>query len=79
MAKYFDTNAMGTFVPNPLLPIAMKSLLQRENSVMLSLDNWCHSLQLLQLSAPESEMVFQWMIAHCKITKFQEVHFKILA
>ena len=79
LAKYFDTNVMGTFIPNPLLPVAMKSLLQRETSVMLSLDNWCHSLQLLPLSVPESKMVFQWMLVCCKITKFQEVNFKILA
>ena len=70
---------MGTFIPNPLLPMAMKSLLQRETSVMLSLDNWCHSLQLLPLSVPESKMVFQQMLVHCKITKFYKVNFKILA
>lgn len=52
----------GTFVPNPQLPLVMKSLLQWETVIMLSLDNWCHLLGLLPLNVPERETVFQHML-----------------
>ncbi len=78
-ARYFTTSVEGTFVPNGLLPLAMKCILQANTSEMLSLTNWCHALEILLLEVPESEQVFQQMLVNCKITKFREVNFKILA
>ncbi len=46
---------------------------------MLSLDRWCLILQLLPLEVLELERVFCAMLVHCKITKFREINFKILA
>ncbi len=54
-ACYLTTSVEGTFVPNDLLPLAMKCVLQADTSEMLSLTNWCHALKILPSEVPESE------------------------
>ncbi len=57
----------------------MKKLLQRDSSVMLSLENWCLWLEIVPLEVPECKCIFCRMLVACKITKFKEVNYKILS
>ncbi len=34
---------------------------------------------MVPLEVPECEQIFQWMLVSCKITKFRDINFKILA
>ena len=44
----------GIFIPNDLLPVSMKRILQAEVTCLLSLDNWCRVLQIVPLEVPEA-------------------------
>ncbi len=69
----------GTFVPNDLFVSQAKSLLQTHTLQLLSLSNWLHYFSILPLEVPEIERIFQRMLVHCKVTKFWEINYKILA
>ncbi len=46
---------------------------------MLTLNNWCQFFDILPFEVPESEKIFQWMLVACRVIKFRDVNFKILA
>ncbi len=53
-AQFFAQPIEGTFIPNDLLPVSMKQILQAEVTCLLSLDNWCRVLQIVPLEVPEA-------------------------
>ncbi len=78
-SSYLDKTIQGSFLPSEIVILCSKALLQASISATLSLDKWCLSLQLLLLEIPEMERIFHAMLVQCKITKFREINFKILA
>ncbi len=46
---------------------------------MLSLENWNQALDILPLEEFQYQAIFECMLLACKISKFQEINFKILA
>ncbi len=78
-AQLFQTNVQGTFVPNQALPLVMKRLLQSATATVLNLDNWCKVFQIVPLEIPDCEKIFKQMLVDCKVTKFHEINYKILA
>ncbi len=46
---------------------------------MLSLENWNQALDILPLEEFQYQAIFEHMLLACKISKFWEINFKILA
>ncbi len=77
--QFLYFNVPGTFVPNELLLLPLKKILQDNLVNPLGLTKWCTFLRLVPLEIPECEQIFQRMLVSCKITKFRDINFKILA
>ncbi len=56
-----------------------KSSLQSASTTQLSLTKWCEELSLLPYMAEKSQQVFSRMLVTCKVNKFWEINYKILA
>ncbi len=69
----------GTYAPHEDLVLKMKMLLHQCTSQMLSLGKWFSFLHKVPYETPQVEQVFHRMLCDCKITKFWDVNYKILA
>ena len=79
LSRYLPNALEGSHQPHPVLLLQAKSFLQRESTSVLSLDNWCEDLVTLPYNCQKSELVFLQMLVACKVNKFWEINYKILA
>ena len=78
-ASYLSSSVVGTFVPNTELFFVNKGIGSDRDYKCVSLDNWCQVLECLPFKVPECEHIFKRMLLNCKISKFHEINYKILA
>ena len=79
LGPFLNQQVQGSCQVNQDLISQSKELLCMSIASALSLSKWEHVLGLMPLEDKEKETIFTVMLKKCKITKFQEVNFKILS
>ncbi len=79
VGSFLNQQIPGSCLVNQDLISQSKELLRISVLTVLSLSKWEHILGLMPLEHKEKETIFVSMLKKCRITKFQEINFKILS
>ena len=78
LIKFISVATPSTVLPNPLLLIQMKLILQKHHAVVLILTRWEEYFNILLINSQQLQSIFIRMLTKCKITILWDVHYKIL-